>query len=169
MAIGAAALWFYTSSQGRSIARSTGTQIEGAAKTARDSIEDHLRDWNLRSSDIQEELGKTGKVVRRKARETGQAISDATADARITAAIKGKFLTTRDLSAFSTSVNTTEGVVTLSGMVDSAEDISKAMLVAMQTEGVREVISTLQVRSTNAAPAGEVQRRKADSLPAEKR
>ena len=43
-------------------------------------------------------------------------------------------------------MNTTEGVVTLSGSVNSAEDISKAMLLAMDTDGVREVISTLQVK-----------------------
>lgn len=163
MLIGAAALWFYTSNQGRSIARSTGGQIGGAAKSARDSLQDHLREWSLSSSNVQEELAKTGTVVRRKAREAGQAISDATADARITAAIKGKLLANRDLSALSTSVNTTAGVVTLAGMVDSPEHISKAMLLAMQTEGVREVISTLQVRSTNAVPASEAPRRKTDS------
>jgi hyperosmotically inducible protein len=84
-------------------------------------------------------------VVRRKAKEAGQAISDATADARITAAIKGK-LVTSDLPGLSISVNTTAGVVTLSGTVPSAEAISKAMLVAMETDGVKEVISTLQVK-----------------------
>ena len=56
----------------------------------------------------------------------------------------------RELSALSISVNTTEGIVTLSGTVSSAEDISKAMLLAMETDGVREVISTLQVKQTQA-------------------
>ena len=42
---------------------------------------------------------------------------------------------------------TTAGVVTLSGHVSSAENIGKAMLLAMQTDGVHEVISTLQVRA----------------------
>ena len=52
----------------------------------------------------------------------------------------------KDLSALSISVNTTSGIVTLSGTVSSPEHISKAMLLAMETEGVREVVSTLQVR-----------------------
>ena len=52
----------------------------------------------------------------------------------------------RELSALSISVNTTAGVVTLSGFVNSTEDISKAMLLALETDGVREVISTLQVK-----------------------
>jgi len=85
-------------------------------------------------------------VIRRKAREAGQAISDATADARLTGIIKGKLMANKDLSAMSISVNTTDGVVTLSGSVNSTEDISKAVMIAMETDGVREVISTLQVR-----------------------
>jgi osmotically-inducible protein OsmY len=52
-----------------------------------------------------------------------------------------------DLSALKISVNTTGGVVTLSGSAPSTEAISKAMLLAMETDGVREVVSTLQVQS----------------------
>jgi len=59
-------------------------------------------------------------------------------------------LADRELSALSISVNTTEGVVTLSGTVSSSENVSKAMLLAMETDGVREVISTLQVKQTQA-------------------
>ena len=55
-------------------------------------------------------------------------------------------MASRDLSALNISVNTTEGVVTMSGTVQAPEDISKAMLLAMETDGVREVISTLQVK-----------------------
>ena len=38
-------------------------------------------------------------------------------------------------------------LVTLSGTVPSPDAISKAMLLAMETDGVKEVISTLQVKS----------------------
>ena len=95
---------------------------------------------------IKEDLDRTGKVIRRKAREAGQAMADATVDARTTAAIKGKMVANKDLSALSISVNTTGGIVTLSGSVNSTDDISKAMMLAMDTDGVQEVISTLQVK-----------------------
>jgi osmotically-inducible protein OsmY len=72
-------------------------------------------------------------------------------DARTTGTIKGKLLANRDLSAMSISVNTTSGVVTLSGAVSSPEDIGKAILLAMETDGVREVISSLQVRKVAKA------------------
>jgi osmotically-inducible protein OsmY len=83
--------------------------------------------------------------VRRKARDIGEAAADAAVDARATAAIKTKLAADPDLSALRISVSTTAGRVTLSGMVSSYEFIGKAMAMALDTEGVREVISTLQV------------------------
>jgi hyperosmotically inducible protein len=147
IAVGAAAVWFYNTDRGRFNAKAAGDQIESTAKAARNAVQDKLRVLDLRSDDIKDELARTGQVVRRKAREAGQAIADAGADARITAAIKGKLVADRALSALSISVNTTSGVVTLSGTVSSPEHIAKAMLLAMETDGVREVVSTLQVKS----------------------
>jgi hyperosmotically inducible protein len=126
--------------------RSAEQKVENATKTTRDAAQDKLRALHLSSVDIKDELARTGQVVRRKASEAGHAIADATADTRITAAIKGKLLASRDLSALNISVNTSAGVVTLSGFVSSSEHISKAILLAMETDGVREVVSTLQVK-----------------------
>src|SRR2546425_2034936 len=140
--IGAAAVWFYHTGQGKSAVRAAEEQIENGAKSARDAVQEKLRVLDLRPEDIKDDLARGGQIVRRKAREAGQAIADATADARITTAIKGKLLANRDLSALSISVNTTGGVVTLSGPVSTPEDISKAMLLAMETDGVTEGVST---------------------------
>jgi len=144
--IGAAGVWFYGTRQGKSAIQATGDQIESATKSARDAIQEKLQVLDLKPEQVKEDLARSGQVVRRKAKDAGQAIADATADARITAAIKGKLLANRDLSALSISVNTTGGVVTLSGTVNSLDEISKAMMVAMETEGVTEVVSTLQVK-----------------------
>ncbi|MBM3835625.1 MAG: BON domain-containing protein [Verrucomicrobia bacterium] len=111
---------------------------------------DKLKDFSLRTDDIKEELTRSGKVVRQKAKELGAAVAGATADGRITAAIKAKLVADPDLSALSVSVDTTNGIVTLSGTVSSYENIGKAMTLALETEGVREVVSTLQVRQTKA-------------------
>jgi gas vesicle protein len=151
IAVGAVAVGFYNSRQGKSTVHTTGDQIESSTKSARDLIEEKLKLLDLRSEDIRDDLARTGQVVRRKAREIGQAIADGTADARTTAKIKGKLLANRDLSAMNISVNTTTGVVTLSGSVSSPEDIGKAVLVAMETDGVREVISSLQVKKVAKA------------------
>ena len=145
IAIGAAAVWYYRE-HNHHPNQSTGEQIESAAKSARDTIQDKLRSLNLRGSDISNELARTGRIIRQQAHEAGQVISDATTDARITAAIKAKLVRDPDLSAWNISVNTTDGVVTLSGSASSAENIGKAVFLAMETEGVRQVISTLQVK-----------------------
>jgi osmotically-inducible protein OsmY len=120
--------------------------MRSAEQKVGNAAQDSLRVLHLRSDDIKDELARTGRVVRREAREAGQAIADATADARVTGTIKAKLLASRDLSARDISVNTTGGVVTLSGSVTSSENIGKAILLAMETDGVREVISTLQVK-----------------------
>jgi hypothetical protein len=146
LAVGAAAVWFYSNYRNDPRMRSAEQKVENAAKTTRDAAQDKLRALHLSPEDIKDELARTGRVVRREASEAGHALADATADARITGAIKTKLLASRDLSALNISVNTTAGVVTLSGFVSSTEHISKAILLAMETDGVREVVSTLQVK-----------------------
>src|SRR5687768_12759268 len=75
----------------------------------------------LHTDQIKEELARSGRVIREKATKAGEAISDATANARITAAIKTKLLQDSGLSALKIDVDTNGGVVTLSGTVSSAE------------------------------------------------
>jgi hyperosmotically inducible protein len=144
--LGAGGVMYLQSSRGKAQVQAAGQKIENAAISARDAVEDKLRVLDLRTNDFGEELSKTGRVIRQKAKQAGRAIADATADARISGAIKAKLVASQELSAMSIAVSTTDGVVTLSGAVPSPEAISHAMLLAMETDGVREVISTLQVK-----------------------
>ena len=154
LVIGGAVVWFYTTYRGSPRMQAAQEKVENAAKSTRDTVQNELRVLDLRSEDIKDELARTGQVVRRKAREAGQAVADATADARTTATIKAKLVASRELSALNISVNTTAGVVTLSGAVASSDHIGKAMLLAMETQGVREVISTLQVKPKGKGGGG---------------
>ena len=146
IAVGAAGLWFLETNHSNPQLQHAENQVEKAAKSTGAAIQEKLRILDLRTNDFKDELARTGKIVRRKAGEAGQVLADTTADARITAAIKAKLLGDHDLSAISISVNTTGGIVTLSGTVPTPAAISKAMLLAMETDGVQEVISTLQVK-----------------------
>jgi hyperosmotically inducible periplasmic protein len=155
--IGASALWFYGNShsipsmkeaeqsakvqagKARDLAQSATEQAKQALPGVLDALE-------LRSDDIRKEVAETGKVVRRRARDLGSAVADATSDSRITAAIKAKLAADPDLSSLGISVDTTAGRVTMAGTVASPDLVGKAMVVALETEGVHEVISTLQVR-----------------------
>jgi hyperosmotically inducible periplasmic protein len=61
--------------------------------------------------------------------------------------IKAKLLNESSLASLTIHVDTTDGVVTLSGTVPSHEAIAKAMELALETEGVKKVVSTLEVKS----------------------
>jgi len=147
IAIGAAAVWFVQSHPHHNQLDNARTDLQKAASSARDSVEDKLHAWHLTGGDIKDELARTGKVIRDKTAAVGQKLSDATADARITATIKGKLVKDSGLSGLKISVSTTGGVVTLSGGVASADDIGRAMALALETDGVKQVISTIQVKS----------------------
>jgi osmotically-inducible protein OsmY len=145
--IGAAAVWYYAGDHEKSRLQTAETRVKNAASLAQDTLQDTLRSLHLSGSDISNELASTGRVIRDKAQQAGHALSDATADARITAAVKARLLRDSNLSAWKISVNTTQGVVTLSGTVSSVDNVGRAMALAMETEGVRQVISTLQLKA----------------------
>ena len=67
--LGAAAVWFYSTKQGKSAVRTTGEQIESTAKSARDVVQEKLRVLDLRPEQVKDDLARTGQVVRRKARD----------------------------------------------------------------------------------------------------
>ncbi len=146
IAIGIAAVWYFKHNDNNSQFQTAGQEIKSTARSAGDALGDKLRSWNLDRDSITNELAKTGRVIRDKANQAGKAIKDATADGRVTAAIKAKYVKDSDLSAWDIHVSTTDGVVTLSGTVSSPDLIGKAMELALDTDGAQQVISTLQVK-----------------------
>src|SRR5262245_34309530 len=114
-------------------------QIGQAAREAR-------RSWDKLDKDaVAEELKQTGRVVRRKTVQVARHVAEATEDARTSAAIKARLAVDPQVSALDISVDTTEGVVTLAGKVDSPAAVARAMEIALEQDNVQEVISTLQV------------------------
>jgi hypothetical protein len=158
--IGAGLMWYFYAGGGRQRADVTAQHIADSAahyRSSDDPMGDVLADirgalpsWDLDA--IKAELASTGRVVRRKAEVLKHSLSDAT----ITARVKARLARDPDLSAWNISVNTTDGVVTLSGKVSSAEQIVKAMQLTMATEGVVEAISSLQIKpAPTAVPAAD--------------
>jgi hyperosmotically inducible protein len=70
-------------------------------------------------------------------------------DATITARVKTVLLNDPQVAATKIDVSTTGGIVTLSGTVKSKADEERAIQVARQVTGVRDVKSTLQITSGN--------------------
>jgi len=122
---------------------------QGSADAWPDRIQENIQGkmeaLDLRTENVRDELAKTGQVVRRKASEWGAEITDAASDLAVTSAIEAKFAVDPDLSARKINVSTQDGKVALSGSVSSPELIGKAILMAMETKGVREVVYHLKV------------------------
>lgn len=146
LAIAAAAWWVFTNHSPEPAWQAARDHIVSDAEAAEQSARTNLGALGLTPDNIRQELAHTGTVLRRKTTAVGAALSNATADARITAAIKAKLVTDPHLSALAISISTTDGCVTMSGNANSVEDIRKAMVLAYDTPGVTQVISTLQVR-----------------------
>lgn len=67
-------------------------------------------------------------------------------DATITAAVKAKLLGDPDVSGLAIDVDTEDGVVTLSGRVNTAAEKAEAIRLARETDGVRSVTDKLTTR-----------------------
>ena len=67
-------------------------------------------------------------------------------DAAITTAVKGSFLTQKGLDSLDISVETTDGVVVLTGKVDSDAQIGLAEQVAKEVKGVKNVVNKLTLK-----------------------
>lgn len=115
------------------------------AEAAADSIKQKVSE--VKVADIAEELGRTGTIIREKAAKATEVVTDATVDIRLTGAIKTKLIAEPGLAAMKINVDTTAGVVTLSGTVATTNQVARAVNIALETDGVRKVVSTLQVKA----------------------
>ena len=143
---GAGGYWYLQQEAGKARLAQARSQVVTNAQKVAATIKDKFNEWSV--EDIQQEMARSSMVVREKATAAGQSIAGAAANARVTAAIKTKLVAEPGLSAFSINVDTTDGLVTLSGKVGSHEQIARAVKLALETDGVHKVISTLQVTLT---------------------
>jgi osmotically-inducible protein OsmY len=74
-------------------------------------------------------------------RSTGAFIDDSS----ITARVKASFVKDDTVKAFDVNVDTYNGVVQLSGFVDTAQQKTRAEEIARATNGVREVKNQIQI------------------------
>ena len=145
---GAVALYFYQNrapGPAASRAPAAGSALaraRDAADSVQDSISNRLQEWKLTPADIKDDLARTGQVVRAKSQAVGARIDDA----RIVTVIKAKYVLDSSLSARAIGVECHDGEVTLSGTAGSADLVGRAVALALDTNGVRNVVSHLTVQ-----------------------
>ena len=77
---------------------------------------------------------------------TGQTVGENIDDSVITTSVKTKLTGDKAANLTRVSVETTNGVVHLSGVVESAEQKARVESLAAQVKGVKRVINNLQVQ-----------------------
>lgn len=75
----------------------------------------------------------------------GKSVGETIDDAGITAQVKTALLNDPDVGGLRIDVDTSKGLVTLSGVVKSKDEEAKAIAIARKVDGVKDVKSTLQV------------------------
>ena len=134
--LGAGGYWLYQRAQSKGQLDQAKDRMTYAVWRAGKSIKEA-------ADEVKAELGKTGVVVRDKAKSASDAVSAAVSDSALTTGVKAKLLAESGLRGV--GVETEQGVVTLSGTVSSHEDIARAMRIALETDGTRRVVSRLQM------------------------
>jgi len=110
-----------------------------------DYLSRKLREWNLTPDELKHDLATARDVIREKGRNLGEKVKTATADVTILAKIKAKYTLDDQLSALTIIVDCRDGHVKLSGSVVSVELIGRAIVLALDTDGVIDVVSSLKV------------------------
>ena len=128
--------------------RDAATKTKEVAIDAKDAVAAKFKEWNLTPADIKADLEKTGRVVRSKAAVVGAKTGEVFDNARVVTVINAKLVADSQLSALKINVDATDGIVTLKGSVASYESIARAITLALDTDGVTQVVSLL---STTAA------------------
>jgi hyperosmotically inducible protein len=109
-----------------------GCQSEGTAEKAGQKIDKAVESTG-------QKIEKMGEAVANKAEKAGEYMDDAA----ITARIKAEILSDPLLKVFQIEVTTTNGVVKLSGTVDSRQSIDRAMEIVRSIKDVKSVNNTL--------------------------
>jgi hyperosmotically inducible protein len=94
---------------------------------------------------VDRQVAATTGTVEGKAEDSANSVKDMTSDARITYAVKTKFLADPGVSGLKINVDTDDGVVTLRGNVKSMAEADKASAIARQSSGVKSVVNDLRV------------------------
>ena len=114
---------------------------QGLANTAR------MTEWRLNSSDIQADLDAKRDIIRTK--DAAGTPTGHTDRKMIKSSVEGRFKADSDLSNLKLSVDAKrDGEVELDGKAMSADQVGKAIALALDTDGVNKVTSKIRLDSS---------------------
>jgi hyperosmotically inducible protein len=122
----------------KSAAKKTGDAIGTAAKKTGSATENAAKKTGNATEDAAK---KTGNATENAAKKTATVMTDA----EITSAVKTKLLGDKAVGGMKVDVDTSHGVVTLTGPVYSTGERDEALRLARTTKGVKSVVNKLTV------------------------
>ena len=119
--------------------RGTTETSRGPAETTGENID---RSLSNAGNKIEQTADNVGDSMERQGERTGQALDDAA----ITAKVKAAIFAEPSLKTLQISVDTVQGVVSLTGSVDSQEERNRAKALASAVDGVKVVENRLALK-----------------------
>ncbi len=129
----------------KEVASDVADKTKEVAKDVKNAVSDKLTEWKLTPDDIKADFAKGARIVRTKSVAAGDKVATVADNARIVTVINAKLVADSDLSALKINVDADAGTVTLKGTAKSHAFIGKAILLALDTDGVNQVTSLLTV------------------------
>jgi osmotically-inducible protein OsmY len=104
-----------------------------------------MAEWHLNASDLQADLDNNKEIIRTKENTSGAATGSSDKSV-IESMVKGRLEADSDIAALKLHVSADrEGEVTLKGKAHSAEEVGRAIALALDTEGVTKVTSKIKL------------------------
>lgn len=91
---------------------------------------------------------EVGSAVADRAQKASVRVGEAMEDGALTAKIKSKMALDDHVKALNINIDTVDGVVSLSGTVQSQDERERAVRLARETDGVKEVRDSLVVQAS---------------------
>ena len=96
---------------------------------------------------VRETARDVGKAVAARAQDVGARVGEVVEDGALTAKIKSKMALDDHVKARSIDIDTVDGVVRLTGTVESQQERERAVRLARETQGVKDVRDGILVQA----------------------
>jgi hyperosmotically inducible periplasmic protein len=99
----------------------------------------------LEAQNAKQQAARLASGAAAKAKDAASTVGDTVSESALTAKIKSKMVLDDDITARGIDVDTAGTIVTLTGVVRSAEERERAVRLARETAGVTKVVDKLRV------------------------
>jgi osmotically-inducible protein OsmY len=107
-----------------------------------------MTEWRLSAAEIKSDLER-GTPIERSKESTAGAPTGTTDDTVLETMVKGKLQADSKVGKAMIEVDAQNGAVKLSGSASQAEEVARAMALALDTQGVSKVTSEIKVDSSS--------------------